>query len=95
MQETRTLMDLVSVGPATIEDFGVLGIESVKQLHGQEANALYQRLCEVTGATHDPCCIDVFSTAIAQAEDPNLPKEQCNWWYWSRIRKGEHVGKEQ
>ena len=93
MQETRTFKDLVSVGPATTADFETLGIKTVAQLKNQSAMALYNRLCKITGATHDPCCIDVFSAAIAQAKNPALPKEQCNWWYWSRVRKGENVGK--
>jgi hypothetical protein len=24
---------------------------------------------------------------VAQARDPRLPAEQCQWWYWSRHRK--------
>jgi hypothetical protein len=31
--------------------------------------------------------MDVLSAAIAQAQDPGLPKEKRTWWYWSRIRK--------
>jgi hypothetical protein len=35
----------------------------------------------------DPCVLDTFRCAVAQAKDPLLPSEQTNWWYWSRIRK--------
>jgi hypothetical protein len=31
--------------------------------------------------------MDVLSAAIAQAQDPDLPKEKRRWWYWSKIRK--------
>jgi hypothetical protein len=24
---------------------------------------------------------------VAQARDPQLPVERCQWWYWSRKRK--------
>jgi hypothetical protein len=24
---------------------------------------------------------------VAQAVDPRLPAEKCQWWYWSKIRK--------
>jgi hypothetical protein len=24
---------------------------------------------------------------VAQARDPQLPVERCQWWYWSRERK--------
>jgi hypothetical protein len=35
----------------------------------------------------DICCLDVFRAAVAQARNPHLPVEQCQWWYWSRKRK--------
>jgi hypothetical protein len=31
--------------------------------------------------------LDVFRAAVAQAKDPQLPADQCQWWYWSRNRK--------
>ena len=93
MLESRTLGDLVSVGPATLSDFKILGIKTVAQLKHQDASQLYSRLCEMTDKIHDPCCLDVFSAAIAQAKDPALPKNQCNWWYWSKIRVGKNHAK--
>lgn len=83
----RRLDDLVSVGPATMRDFAILGIKSVEQLASQDPTKLYLRLCKITGVRHDPCCEDVFSCAVAQARNPKLPAAQCNWWYWSKIRK--------
>jgi hypothetical protein len=41
----------------------------------------------VTGKSQDICCLDVFSAAVAQARNPQLPAEQRQWWYWSRKRK--------
>jgi hypothetical protein len=41
----------------------------------------------------DLCAQDVFSAAIAQARNPLLPADQCQWWYWSRQRKANHAGK--
>jgi hypothetical protein len=29
--------------------------------------------------------------AVAQAKDPHLPLEQCQWWFWSKKRKARHV----
>ena len=65
MKDSRTLGDLVSVGPAMLRDFQRLGIRSVAQL----ARANPERLCEVTGKPHDICGLDVFSAAVAQARD--------------------------
>jgi hypothetical protein len=83
----RRLADLTSVGPAAIADFAALGIFKVEQLSDREPDQLYEELCELTGARHDPCVRDVFSAAVAQARDPNLPEEQRQWWYWTRVRK--------
>jgi nucleotidyltransferase/DNA polymerase involved in DNA repair len=83
----RGLRDLAGIGPAMLRDFEVLGVETVEQLSKREPDELYQDLCRLTGKHHDICCLDVFTAAIKQARDPNLPVEQRNWWYWSRVRK--------
>jgi nucleotidyltransferase/DNA polymerase involved in DNA repair len=86
-KETRQLRELYSVGPATVRDLKTLGITRVEQLVGRDARKLYDRLGRLSGQRCDPCMMDVLSAAIAQAQDPNLPKEKRKWWYWSRIRK--------
>lgn len=83
----RHLHDLISVGPAMLRDFDLLGIRSVDQLGRQDPQALYRKLCRITGQHQDICCLDVFNAAVAQARNPLLPAEQCQWWYWSRKRK--------
>ena len=81
------LKDLVSVGPATLEDFEILGIRSVGQLRVRSPQRMYQALCRYKGQRLDPCCLDVFVAAVAQAKNPDLPIEQRQWWYWSKVRK--------
>ena len=83
----RRLQDLVSIGPAMLRDFELLGIRSVAQLARQKPEGLYEKLCQVTGKSQDICVFDTFSAAVAQARNPRLPAEQCQWWYWSRKRK--------
>ncbi len=85
--DERELKDLVSIGPAMLKDFELLGIRSVAQLARQKPESLYEKLCRVTGKSQDICVLDTFSAAVAQARDPQLPAEQCQWWYWSRMRK--------
>ena len=87
MFKERRLQDLGSIGPAMLRDFEILGIHSVAQLAGESPAELYERLCRLTGYRIDICCLDVFTAAVAQARDPWLPAEQCQWWYWSRLRK--------
>lgn len=86
-RSTRTLSDLVSVGPRTVEDFKLLGITTVEQLKSQDPDILYERLCRKKGMRIDPCQHDVFRAAIEQAKHPNLPLEKRQWWYWSKVRK--------
>lgn len=84
--ETRGLGDLISIGPAMLRDFELLGIRTVAQLARQNPQELYEKLGRVARQHQDICCLDVFCAAIAQARNPRLPTEQCQWWYWSRKR---------
>lgn len=86
-QEARQLKDLTSVGPAFLADFELLGVNSVAQLRRRNPKQMYDELCRLKRQQLDPCCLDVFVAAVAQAKDPNLPIEQRQWWYWSKMRK--------
>jgi len=85
----RALRDLISIGPAMLRDFELLGIRSVGQLARQDPRRMYERLSRKTGERQDPCVLDTFCAAVAQARNPRLPAEQCQWWYWSKKRKKE------
>jgi len=88
MERTQTgLRQLISVGPAIERDLHLLGIRSLAQLARRNPRKMYREICRITGQRQDICCLDVFSAAVAQARDPHLPAEQCQWWYWSRKRK--------
>jgi hypothetical protein len=92
-QTKRRLGDLISVGPAMLRDFEMLGIRNVRQLAHAHPRKMYDRLCRLTGQRQDPCVLDVFCAAVAQARNPRLPAAQCQWWYWSRKRKAAHAGR--
>jgi hypothetical protein len=83
----RQLKDLISIGPAMLRDFEQLGIKSVSQLAKQRPMKMYQCLGRLRGQRMDPCVLDTFEAAVAQARNPRLPAEKCQWWYWSRKRK--------
>ena len=61
------------------------------QLASRNPLRMYQELCKVNGP-QDICCLDVFRAAVAQARNPDLPAEQCQWWTWSRKRKANAKG---
>ncbi|HEY4839606.1 MAG TPA: helix-hairpin-helix domain-containing protein [Candidatus Acidoferrales bacterium] len=83
----RKFQDLVSVGPAIERDFEMMGIRSVAQLAKQNPKKMYDKLCKLIGQRQDPCVLDTFEAAVAQAVNPRLAAEKCQWWYWSKIRK--------
>ena len=87
MRANRKLGDLGGIGKAMLEDFALLEIGSVEQLAATNPDELYEELCKRTRSRQDPCVLDTFRCAVAQARDPRLPTDQCNWWYWSRLRK--------
>jgi hypothetical protein len=89
--DERRLRDLISVGPAMLRDLESIGIRSVAQLSKQDPQRMYGKLCRLTRERQDPCVLDVFCAAVAQARNPRLPVDQCQWWYWSRKRKARDV----
>jgi hypothetical protein len=87
VKTTRELADLISIGPAMLKDFELLGIQSVRQLARQNPERLYEKLSRKMGQRQDPCVLDTFCAAVAQARNPRLAAEKCEWWWWSRKRK--------
>ena len=81
-----TLADMTNVGPATLGDLKLLGIQRVAQLaklQPSDAFVLWRKLGRLTGGLHDPCVIDVFMSVISQAHG-NTP---CPWWHFTKQRK--------
>jgi nucleotidyltransferase/DNA polymerase involved in DNA repair len=88
-KDSRELKDLISIGPAMLRDFELLKIRTVQQLANRDPKKLYVRLGRVAMHHQDICVLDTFQAAVAQARDPRLPAEQCQWWWWSNRRKQE------
>jgi hypothetical protein len=86
---TRQLADLISIGPAMLRDFELLGIHSVAQLARRNPRKLYENLRCGAGQHQDICELDVFCAAVAQARNPRLDAKKCRWWWWSRKRKAQ------
>lgn len=86
-KKKRQLKDLISIGPAMLRDFQLLKIRNVEQLAKQDPRKLYRKLGRVARRHQDICVLDTFEAAVAQARDPRLPAEKCQWWWWSRARK--------
>jgi hypothetical protein len=85
--DTRQLRDLAGIGKSIEANLHSLGVASVADLALRDGDELYRGLCAKTGTRHDPCVLDTFRCAVAQARNPRLPAAQRNWWWWSRQRK--------
>jgi hypothetical protein len=85
--KARELGDLISIGPAMLRDFELLGIRSVAQLAKQNPERMYEKLGRVARQHQDICVLDTFCAAVAQARNPRLAAEKCQWWWWSEKRK--------
>ena len=80
---TRRLRQIPNVGPAIAADLIRLGVTCVEDLAGGDPDALYDQLCALDGARHDPCVLDTFTAVVAFANgEPAQP-----WWIFSRRRK--------
>jgi len=77
------LTDLPNIGPAMARDLRLLGFEHPGQLAGQDPQALYDRLCELTGARQDPCVLDVL-VSVTRFIDGDEPRP---WWFYTPERK--------
>lgn len=90
--KTRELGDLISIGTAMLKDFEMLGIRSVRKLARKDPQRMYEKMERLTGQRQDPCVLDTFCAAVAQAKNPRLPAEKCQWWWWSKKRKQRSKG---
>jgi len=81
--ECQSLEQLPNIGPALAADLRRIGIHEPRQLRGQDAFALYQRLCSTTGQRHDPCVLDTFMAAV----DFMAGAQAAPWWKYTAQRK--------
>ena len=71
-EECERLEQLPNIGPSLAAD-----------LRGQDAYALYRRLCEATGQRQDPCVLDTFMAAT----DFMRGAAAAPWWRYTAQRK--------
>ena len=81
--EFAELEQLPNVGPALVADLRLIGVRHPSELVGRDAFSLYDDLCRRTHATHDPCVIDQFLSAIRFMEGG----EAKPWWAFTAERK--------
>ena len=79
----EALTDLPNIGPSMAGDLRRLGILDMHDLTGQNAFALYHRLCELTSCRQDPCVLDTLLSVVDFADGG----EAKPWWHYTAGRK--------
>lgn len=78
----KDLTRIPGVGPAMAADLCALGYRRVADLAGADPEALYARLCRLTGAHQDRCVLYVFRCAVYFAQNEEHDPELLKWWNW-------------
>lgn len=77
------LRTIRNVGPATARDLLRLGVGRLEDARDRDPDDLYEALCALDGARHDPCMRDVFAAVVHEANGgPARP-----WWEFTPERK--------
>jgi hypothetical protein len=83
--ECAVLEQLPNIGPSLAADLRSIGINRPADLRGQDAFALYNKLCALTGQRQDPCVLDTFMAAVDFMQGaPAAP-----WWRYTPQRKAQ------
>ena len=78
----KELRVIPGVGKSIAEDLWNLGLRSVQDLKGQDAEELYVRLCAMQGTQIDRCMLYVFRCAVYYASHEQHDPELLKWWNW-------------
>jgi len=80
---TRDPLQVIpGIGPSLAADLRLLGYRAVSDLKDANPEAMYQRLCRLTGERQDPCVLYVFRCAVYYASRTRHRPELLKWWNW-------------
>jgi hypothetical protein len=82
-EDCREFEQIPNIGAAMARALRGLGLQHPSDLRGQDAHALYLRLCEASGVRQDPCVLD---TCLAVADFMDGAPAQP-WWHYTEVRK--------
>ncbi len=85
MAEKRTegdLKNIPGVGKNMEQHFRNIGINSIEDLVGRDAEELYAQDCLVKGFRDDRCVLYVYRLAVYYANNTHHDPEKLKWWNW-------------
>ena len=81
-RNSKELQQIPGVGPKLAEQLRAIGISSIAELKGRNAEDLYERLSVLKGRHIDPCVLYVFRGAVYFASHNEYDPELLKWWNW-------------
>jgi hypothetical protein len=75
------LQTIPGVGPSISRDLRLLGYDSIASLADQDPEAMYDRLCDISGY-QDRCVLYVFRCAVYFASNQSHDPDLLKWWSW-------------
>ncbi len=78
----QELEQIPGVGKTIARDMQNIGIGSIDDLKGRQAEQLYDRLCEFKASGVDRCMLYVFRCAIYYASNTDHDPELLKWENW-------------
>lgn len=82
--DPETLTTIPGVGKSIAEDLRRIGVTSISDLKGKDAEELYDRSNILTGITQDRCLLYVYRCAVYYAEG-GREAEKLKWWNWKGV----------
>ena len=78
----QQLQQIPGVGKTIARDMLNIGIHSIDDLKGLQAEQLYDRLCQFKASKVDRCMLYVFRCAIYYASNKEHDPELLKWQNW-------------
>lgn len=76
------LLTIPGIGKSLKKDLQLLGCEKVEDLKGENPQAMYEKLNEITHTRQDPCVLYTFRCAVYFASHKKHDPEKLKWWWW-------------
>jgi hypothetical protein len=86
-RNSDNLLTVPGIGKSLAEDLHQIGIHHVRDLEGQDPQALYEHLCDEQKQILDPCVLYAFRCAVYYAENDKHDPELLKWWNWKHRTK--------
>ena len=82
LKNANDLQTIPGVGKSIAEDLRNIGIQTVADLKGKDAQKLYEMSNRFEGRVQDRCLLYVFREAVYFAETKKHNPEKLKWWNW-------------